>query len=507
MKRISVSFRVAGVVSLMFGLHIGLIAQNYQTVNSSVTTAFIGNNDQQVESIRIDSSFVYGGDSVFYPFYNIQMIDYDCYLPFSYSWIGKKMIIKPDGYNCFINRENDTVKINTFAQLNENWIAYEISDTIIVAEVVKHDTLSFLGQTDSAKTISFTAYNQNMDSISLPINNKTIIISENFGLLETMNFSLFPSIVQGNQGVQTYDLLGMSSPEIGIVNLTWREIYDFDIGDEIHISGYDSHVEYPTTLHTEHKEKYIYLAKIVFSDSIIYTVDREEQIIGRRTAPWGNTIETHTYIHDTVAMVYKADSVLDKLSGEIINNTADVTGVPEYVDGNISDVRIEIGDTIKKTLIAHQKIKENYLGSNDGCWILYDYEMYFVVPHCLKGLGGPYYDYMFFEFAEERVLQYYKKGDKTWGTPLVITPLSISDMDNKNIVNIYPNPTDGKLHITYAETLHATSVQMFDVVGKQYSVGAKHILPNEEIEIDISHLAAGMYFLRIDGKVFKVVKQ
>ena len=50
-------------------------------------------------------------------------------------------------------------------------------------------------------------------------------------------------------------------------------------------------------------------------------------------------------------------------------------------------------------------------------------------------------------------------------------------------------------------------IENYDVVGRKYDVGAKHILPNDEIEIDISHLANGLYFLKIDNKVFKVVKQ
>ncbi|MCL2131905.1 MAG: T9SS type A sorting domain-containing protein [Lentimicrobiaceae bacterium] len=38
-------------------------------------------------------------------------------------------------------------------------------------------------------------------------------------------------------------------------------------------------------------------------------------------------------------------------------------------------------------------------------------------------------------------------------------------------------------------------------------VGAKYVLPFEEIIIDISRLAKGMYFLKVDGKTYKVVKQ
>ncbi|MCL2131895.1 MAG: putative Ig domain-containing protein, partial [Lentimicrobiaceae bacterium] len=72
--------------------------------------------------------------------------------------------------------------------------------------------------------------------------------------------------------------------------------------------------------------------------------------------------------------------------------------------------------------------------------------------------------------------------------------------------SVYPNPTTGKITVKCAETLHATSVQVFDVVGR--TVGAYRIRPeNTETVIDISHLANGMYFLKIDGKILKVVKE
>ncbi|MCL2132517.1 MAG: T9SS type A sorting domain-containing protein, partial [Lentimicrobiaceae bacterium] len=71
---------------------------------------------------------------------------------------------------------------------------------------------------------------------------------------------------------------------------------------------------------------------------------------------------------------------------------------------------------------------------------------------------------------------------------------------------VYPNPTTGKLTIKCAETLHATSVQMFNVVGQV--VGTWHTAPeNTETTIDVSHLAKGMYFLKVDGEMFKVVKE
>ncbi|MCL2132440.1 MAG: PKD domain-containing protein, partial [Lentimicrobiaceae bacterium] len=76
---------------------------------------------------------------------------------------------------------------------------------------------------------------------------------------------------------------------------------------------------------------------------------------------------------------------------------------------------------------------------------------------------------------------------------------------------IYPNPTTGKITVESCKVYKVESVELFDVVGKQYSVGAKHVLPNDEMVIDISHLANGMYFIKIqtdNGTVMKkVVKE
>jgi len=76
---------------------------------------------------------------------------------------------------------------------------------------------------------------------------------------------------------------------------------------------------------------------------------------------------------------------------------------------------------------------------------------------------------------------------------------------NDNII-IYPNPTMGKLRITNYELL-ITNIEIFDVFGR--SVGATlPIAQNPEINLNISHLPAGVYFMKIitnNGIVMKKV--
>ena len=82
------------------------------------------------------------------------------------------------------------------------------------------------------------------------------------------------------------------------------------------------------------------------------------------------------------------------------------------------------------------------------------------------------------------------------------------------MLQVYPNPTNGQLHITYVGTGRAPSVQMYDVVGcavemRQWTGQWTGRAPSvqSEIVVDISHLAAGLYFLKVDGKTVKIVKQ
>jgi len=89
------------------------------------------------------------------------------------------------------------------------------------------------------------------------------------------------------------------------------------------------------------------------------------------------------------------------------------------------------------------------------------------------------------------------------------TEVGISDVETGRApsVRIYPNPTNGKLSVVSSQLSEkGGEIKIYDVVGQV--VGAYRIRPTEEeTVIDISHLAAGLYFLKIDGKTVKVVKE
>jgi PKD repeat protein len=72
-------------------------------------------------------------------------------------------------------------------------------------------------------------------------------------------------------------------------------------------------------------------------------------------------------------------------------------------------------------------------------------------------------------------------------------------------ITVFPNPTTGKLRITNYK-LRMGDVEVFDVYGRKQKAESRMQNAEGEILMDVSQLAAGIYFLRIENKVFKVVK-
>ena len=83
---------------------------------------------------------------------------------------------------------------------------------------------------------------------------------------------------------------------------------------------------------------------------------------------------------------------------------------------------------------------------------------------------------------------------------------------NINSFNIYPNPADNFItmqfqHTDDLETAEYQKVQIFDILG----IEIKNLTPSlsinvDGVRIDVSHLPAGVYFIRIGDKLEKFVK-
>jgi len=96
----------------------------------------------------------------------------------------------------------------------------------------------------------------------------------------------------------------------------------------------------------------------------------------------------------------------------------------------------------------------------------------------------------------------------------VIDLVGTKDIEIANI-KIYPNPTTDELKIENGE-LKINNVEIFDIYGRNLTPHTSYLLPLTSYltpfaSLDISHLQAGIYFVRIStekgGVIKKVVKQ
>jgi len=76
-------------------------------------------------------------------------------------------------------------------------------------------------------------------------------------------------------------------------------------------------------------------------------------------------------------------------------------------------------------------------------------------------------------------------------------------------LKVYPNPVSTQLKITNYELRENTEYQIFSVVGQVVMQGQASPNPSKggEFSIDVSHLASGMYFFKIDGKEVRFIKE
>jgi uncharacterized protein YjdB len=98
-----------------------------------------------------------------------------------------------------------------------------------------------------------------------------------------------------------------------------------------------------------------------------------------------------------------------------------------------------------------------------------------------------------------------EEGDFSDTCTVTVNDVGIVGMYGIHPIQIYPNPTTGQLIINN-EQLTIKNIEIFDVVGCKLWVVSGAELHDSQFTIDISHLANGMYFLKIDDKTFKIIK-
>lgn len=487
-------------LSVMIISILSLHAQHWQTVRSG-RVALFNNDPGYVQSIRIHYK-AFDGDSTLVSMRTIQQYNSNCFSPYGYSWIGEKVVIQNNGANLFFNNSKDTIRFNTRAGVNVSWTAFERKDSIkIIAQIESADTLTFLGVKDSVKTIGFQVFDKNGIVSRHYLNDKTLILSKNYGFVRMMNFRVFPEepATPSFEILMVYHLIGLTNPDLGVQNLTKLKVYDFNPGDELH-TFYEWSECCNKGDSTRIKTKLKYLERKDAKDSVVYRVARQQSVY--KTFGLNDSI-SYVYVNDTIRQVYTPDSLFDKLPGEPIITETSIPGDPIFTE---------------TSAFAYTMINENPLSKRDYsmmnrifrgdfiCWHRIEGEACFSIPIYLKGLGGPYFSCTNPEGAgggESSQLVYYKKGSSTWGTPLTIT--SVKNLEKEDQVKVYPNPAADFV------TIENRSGKAGKYIISLTDMQGRAVLKNETAisttyKVDLSLLKPGAYLLKLQHQEIQFSK-
>jgi len=85
---------------------------------------------------------------------------------------------------------------------------------------------------------------------------------------------------------------------------------------------------------------------------------------------------------------------------------------------------------------------------------------------------------------------------------VIVKEVGIEEIENNSKIIIYPNPTNSYVTVMH-DKLRKLNIEIFDITGKMLSV---YPCTGTTTVIDVSHLHTGIYFVRTDGKVAKLIK-
>ncbi len=426
---------------------------------------------QEYRALRIDSTHLDSDTVHLFGFHEINYHeDTWCYNPKGAPWFGKEVINYPD---CTVikNRFNESL-IFPLVQ-KAPWIFFAQGTDTVRAYLSEEKEYSFLGIVDSIRIIQL---DDGTDQQIPP----EIWLSKNYGMIKTYNLSMYRHSIVEDYSDKFYDfnfeavIAGIGKDNVGVLNFSTKEVFDFEIGDEFHISDYS---------------KYFFSSEY-FSNRTI------KKVIGKELA--GNNYQ-YTFQQcqglgvDTIVEEYQTTSILDSLPGQSIVFDEDMlvnfsrkgwNGLPAYYF-NLPIFKRD--DDCYEPLIT--KTANSKLISPYGYY--------------LKGLGGAYYFYDNGEYVSSEELVYYKKGSTEWGTPYVCDSLiGINDDIQNTQVWVYPNPVTEFIQINFTLNPNEAVLLVLDVLGQELLRVSLTELNNS---VSLSKLPMGMLFYQIleSGKPVK----
>lgn len=350
----------------------------------------------------------------------------------------------------YIRWENNASTWVFYSDISNNQLLINLDSTVV-------------NGTDSLRYYSFNSVVSGTHPLQ-QFDTAQFILSKHNGLIKGFDFSTFPD------SLEVMDLFKLDP-------LTYRDIYDYNPGDVYHYTHH-RHGSQAMSLDDQFIMKVINIIQHN-PDSVTYEFERTVYDEYDTVIQGQTTKKSKSYI-DTVTAGYD-------LSTRI--------GTGSFIDTIDLYENFEIGFfNDYYSAPAYSKMPYTVLQLDSTKLCNYAFEHYEKIDYVF-GVGrfSHMEDYSQASFHDNiEQLVYYKKGNTSWGTPLVIT-VGLHEEKNQ-MIKVYPNPVEDQL--TIEGILTNWNYEIIDVSGQTIKTG---LLKPALNRIPLEDLNSGVYFIKMNS--------
>ncbi len=497
-------------------------AQDWKSVRENDTTYYDAGD---LKVIWIDSSKSLAVDSVFYFYPSVRANPKDTCLNIKSgpTWLGKLFYRNSRGIETYFNYWDDSIKLNTKANLNSSWLMHRSGiGNEFVATVTNMDTMTIDNNLDSIKEITLAVFDNNNAPLNTHYyNGKKMVLSKNHGFIQCLEWYIFPDdvpclspqVFRNNHAIHKRLPKNFNEQEIGIdirhnirfiktgnarlyrdeahhsVNTPFRKTYLYDSiifaqvlsPTQMYIQSYKARVDHfpqynnpPNYVMTYSRWDTTYSYYLNYSFPNIYTRVKDSIFpeVAYRPANYSyfNNVPHINYPH------YRVDTPPNSCFNYKL--IIELSTGSQYIDTSMP-CRLSLG-----SLSGGKSERFEYLLPHERSSHRYN-ETDLVNPTT--------YSYSPF------VLQYLKMDGCSYGEYIKILALSSSDITKVSKVDIYPNPAKNRIYFKMSENIRVLNAELFSLQGKRLSV-CKNCN-----ELNTANVADGFYILSIktDQGIFR----
>ncbi len=473
------------------------ISQDYKVVNNhlpamySITPSF---QDDLFKAFETDSVEIIGPDSLFYTFAAIRDTTEPgwgiCLDSEAGSIMGRK-ILQQNNRTVLFNYRQDSIFISRNSIPGKSWHYYNFSNgDYIEAAHQQTEGMDILGTSDSVKVIVLIRKDADGNVMEDNINGKEILLSRNYGLVQTFDNYLFPDQLLACR------IVGFTNPTTGLANLEAKGVYDFNVGDEFHFKTedifetYDQEDSVYKIISGDIIQKIRYVTgRADYADSVVYHYSECSKIV-----QYTGGVPDTSYKTETVAETIIFDSIRPGILNAYPDQKIRFDDLGTYY-------RIGFWQPIQYNGFPTKIIVDHAYMDADSCVIHSVFDPCCYSELYIKSCGGPYFNWSDWTGNVDKAeLVYFNKNGIEWGEPVAKDCDDLlSDINGQSVQNadisVYPNPFSDQLII--ASNLNSSrivQIKLLDINGRILKSAA---WSDNRYTFNTGDLSGGIYILEI----------